>query len=78
VVNININNSNSQQQNQTANATANATAAPAAAPALLYQTDATFANLRLAAIARAVNWLTDDFKGHGGWYPGYVAPPPKQ
>jgi hypothetical protein len=83
VVNVTIqnNNTNSQQQNQTANATANAdasTGSPSAAPApLLYQTNATVANLRQAAIARTVGWLTDDFRGHGGWYPGYVAPPPK-
>jgi len=72
VVNININNSNGQPQDPAANS------AQPTAPVLLYQSDATFANLRQAAIARTVNWLTDDFKGHGGWYPGYTAPPAKQ
>ena len=46
------------------------------APALLYQTDATFSNLRGYAIAQTANWMSDDFKGHGGWTLGYVAPAP--
>ncbi len=69
---ININIQNNQPQNQDPNA------APAGPAPLLYQNNATIANLRQAAIARTVGWLTDDFKGHGGWYPGYVAPPPKK
>ena len=44
--------------------------------ALLYQSDANFSNLRGQAIAQTANWLSDDFKGHGGWTLGYVAPAP--
>ncbi len=60
IVNINIQNPNN---------------APAQAP-LLYQSDATFSGLRENAIGQTANWLTDDFKGHGGWYQGYVDPGP--
>lgn len=68
LININIQN-NQQQQDQS-----QADNAAPAQPALLYQSDSTFANLRQAAINNAASWLVDDFRGHYGWYPGYVAP----
>lgn len=75
VININIQNQNSQQQTQQQQQQQSQTnnAAPAQ-PALLYPSDSTFADLRQSAINNAASWLVDDFRGHYGWYPGYVAP----
>jgi len=64
IININIQNNNSQQQNQTA-----IVAAPVK-PALLYQTDTVFASLRETAISQCTQWLAGDFRGQWGWTPG--------
>jgi hypothetical protein len=37
---------------------------------LLYKRSAFFADLREKAVFQAVNYMVNDFRGRGGWYPG--------
>ncbi len=72
VINVVVNNSNSQSQQAVANASAKNNNSAGYHGDLYYQTDTIFASMRYDAINRASYRLASAFMGRGGWQPGMV------